>query len=92
MLCRFSDLRYKEVINVCNGHRLGYVCDAELDIHTGRIIALVVPGPCRFFGLFWREEDYIIPWECISRIGEDIIIIEVSGEHKRGRRHRRGYM
>jgi hypothetical protein len=38
---------------------------------TGCILALVVPGPCRFFGLFWREDDFIIPWDCIKRIGED---------------------
>ena len=89
MQCRITDLRYKEVINVCNGHRLGFVCDIEFDIATGHISALIVPGPCRFFGLFWREEDYVLPWDCISRIGEDIILIEFQGEHRRGQRAQR---
>ena len=36
----------------------------------------MVPGPCRFLGLFGRDSDYIIPWGCIRRIGEDIILVE----------------
>lgn len=76
MDCRFSDLRYKEVINICDGCRLGYVGDLELQLPEGRIIALIVPGPYRFFGLFGRGEEYYIPWECIKQIGDDIILID----------------
>ena len=91
MNCRIADMRFKEVINLCDGERLGYVCDVEVDIVTGRLCSIIVPGPCRFFGLFWREADYVIPWECITRIGEDIILIEVSGEHRRDRREKRSW-
>ncbi len=91
MNCRLSDLRYKEVVSVTDGRRLGYVCDAEIDIATGQLLSLIVPGPCRFFGLFWREDDYILPYTCISRIGDDIILIETKGEQRRGRRGKRAY-
>ena len=91
MINRLSDLRYKEVVNVLNGRRLGYVCDAEIDIVTGQVVSLIVPGPCRFFGLFWREDDYILPFESISRIGDDIILIECDSEQKRGRRNKHSY-
>lgn len=74
---RFSCFRCKEVVNICDGCRLGYPCDLEIDTNCGRILAIVVPGPCRFFGLFGREDDYVIPWECIRRIGEDIILVDV---------------
>lgn len=37
----------------------------------------MVPGKCRFFGLFGRADDYVIPWQCIRRFGEDIILVEV---------------
>ena len=89
MLGRFSDFRYKEVINVRSGSRLGYVCDAEFQSPEGRITALIIPGPPRYFGLFGHEEDYILPWECISRVGEDVILVE--GEHgiRRGKRAKR---
>jgi len=76
MADRFSCFRCKEVVNVCDGSRLGYTCDLELDTNCGRVLAIVVPGPGRFFGLFGREADYVIPWECIRRIGEDIILVD----------------
>jgi len=83
---RFSDLRYKEVINIATGVRLGYVGDAIFDSRDGRITALVIPGRARFFGLFGREEDTILPWNAICRMGEDILLIDGVTELHRGRR------
>ena len=54
MECRLSDLRWREVINVSTGTRLGYVGDVVLDLKEGRVAALIVPGPARFFGLLGR--------------------------------------
>lgn len=89
MECRIEDFRYKEVVNVCDGQRLGYVYDALIDIHTGSVLALIVPGRCKFLGLFWREDDYILPWDTIRRIGCDIVLVEIPGEYQRGRREKR---
>ena len=86
MITRITDLHYKEVINVQDGKRLGYIGDAEIDLESGEVRSLIVPGRYRFFGLFGREDDYILPWDCISRIGDDIILVEVKGEHVRGKR------
>lgn len=82
----------KEVINICDGFRMGFVCDVILNTGTGCVIALVVPGPCKFFGLFGRGDDFIIPWECIRKIGDDIILIEVPGEHRREKPPRRHWI
>ena len=76
-MCRVFDLRRKEVINIRDGARLGYVCDVEIDELEGSVDAIVVPGPARFFGLFGRDEDYIISWDEIEKIGEDIILVSV---------------
>ena len=35
MLCYFSDLRYREVIDIHTGLRLGYVCDLNSTTATG---------------------------------------------------------
>ena len=43
----------------------------------GNIIAIVVPGPCRILGLFGRRDDYVIPWNCIRRIGPDIVLVDI---------------
>ena len=76
MQCRIRGLQRKEVINICDGSRLGYVGDVEVILPEGKVAALVVPGPCRFFGLFGRGEEFYIPWDCIQRIGDDIILID----------------
>ena len=76
MEARVADLRCKEIINVADGRRFGYVGDVELDLESGRIRALVVPGRLRLFGLLGREEDQVFPWETVRRFGEDIILVE----------------
>ena len=76
MECSLRELRYKEIISVSDGARFGYVGDLEIDLESGRVSNLVVPGPARFFGLFGRKEDIIIPWDEVRRFGEDIILVE----------------
>lgn len=73
---RMRELRRKEVINVSDGGRLGFVGDVELHLPEGQTAALIVFGPARFFGLFGKGEEYYIPWDCIQRIGDDIILID----------------
>ena len=86
MKCRVQDLRCKEVVNICDGMRLGFVCDVLLNAATGQILAIIVPGPCKLFGLFFHEDDYVIPWECIRKLGDDMILVEIPGEYRRERR------
>ena len=76
METRIAELRYKEVISVEDGSRYGYVGDMEVDLESGQVKALIVPGKRRFFGLLGREEDKYIPWDAVSRFGEDIILID----------------
>ena len=89
---RCAHLRCREIINICSGHRLGFVGDVEIDLATGKLLALIVPGRLRCFGLLGREEDYVIPFDCISRIGEDIILAEVKGEYRREKCPKRPFL
>ncbi len=73
---RVTDLHCKEVICVCDGSRLGYVSDVEVTIPDGRVCSIVVPGRGKFFGLFGCQEDYVISWNAIRRIGDDIILVD----------------
>ena len=91
MTSYFSDLRYKEVIDIHTGLRLGYVCDLEFDDSEGRLVSLVTPGRSKLFGLLGREDDYVLPWVCIVRIGGDIILVEAKGEFMRRKRQRRPF-
>lgn len=76
MLCKFSMLRRKEVINLCDGCRLGCVGDLDVQVPEGTVKGIIVFGPCRFFGLFGRGEDFYVPWDCIQKFGDDIILID----------------
>ena len=92
MQCRLQDLRRKEVINICDGCRLGFVGDVDIKVPEGQVAAIVVFGPCRFFGLFGRDSDYVIPWSSIKKIGGDIILVEVCAEKvRRPRVKRKGF-
>lgn len=77
---KFTELRCKEVICVADGRRLGFVTDVQVTVPDGEVKAIIVPGPCRILGLFGRRDDYLIPWNCIRRIGPDIILVEIKPE------------
>mgnify|MGYP003309166037 CR=1 FL=1 len=75
METRSEELRCKEVISIADGCRWGYIGDMEIDLDSGRINALIVPGRRRLFGLLGREADRRIPWTCVRRFGDDIILV-----------------
>ena len=83
MSTNFTDLHCKEVICVSDGRRLGFITDARIDLPEGHILAIIVPGPCRFWGLWGRKDDYVIPWHCIRRIGPDIVLVDVKPDECR---------
>ena len=76
MDARMGQLRLKEVISIGDGSRFGYVGDLEVELDSGQVRALVVPGRLRLFGLLGREEDVVIPWEAVHRFGEDTILVD----------------
>jgi YlmC/YmxH family sporulation protein len=84
---RICDLKQKEVINMCDCRRLGYIVDVEFDEKSGCIQAFIIPGPGGICGLFGREHEFIIPFNCVCQIGEDIVLVKVNPEeilHKCG--------
>ncbi|MDF2510861.1 MAG: hypothetical protein K0S04_727 [Herbinix sp.] len=77
---RILELREKEVINSRDCVRLGYVCDLEFDICTCHVTHIIIPGPCKVWGILGRDHEYVIPCSCIKQIGVDIIIVDVDIE------------
>ncbi len=74
---RMKDLKCKEVVNVSDGFRYGYVGDVIVDTCTAMVKFIIVPAEYKYLGLFGCESEYIIPWENIVKIGDDIIIVDV---------------
>ena len=71
------DFRHKEVINILDGRRLGFVQDVNASLETGVITSIVVPGNNKFFNVF-SSNDIVIPWQNIKCIGDDVILVEIN--------------
>ena len=86
------DLREMEIINLCDGARLGYACDFEFDKCDGKILSLIIPGEKGLF-CFNQTSDIIIPWCKIECFGEDTILVKLAPEEcvSKGERRRRGF-
>lgn len=71
------DFKHKEVINITDGRRLGFVQDVTANLESGIITSIIVPGSNKIFKMFSSGNDIVIPWEKIRCIGEDIILVEI---------------
>ena len=75
----FNSMRDKEVINICDGKRLGYINDVEIDSCDGRICAIIVLFDCRVFG-FGKCDELVIPWDKINCFGADAVLVSIGPE------------
>ena len=75
----FSELKCKEVINLCDGKRLGKVNDVVFTYPEGKVLGIVAPGGRGFrFG----KGDLFIDLKCINKIGVDVILVEIRSAPK----------
>ena len=80
MICSFTSLRNKEVVNLRTGLKIGFVDDIEIDTVTGSVVSLIVFGRSRAFGIMGRDEDIIIKCKDIELIGEDTILVKFDND------------
>lgn len=84
-----EELEKMEVINLCDGSRLGCPSGVELDVHNGCLTALIIPKDGGFFSL-GRAEQYRIPWCHIQCIGEDAILVKLDSSEQAACLYRKG--
>lgn len=79
-MVKISDLRAREIINIVDGRRLGLIKDIDIDMEEGRITAIILPGGGggKFLGFLGKEEEIIVPWDKIIKIGMDVVLVEVN--------------
>jgi YlmC/YmxH family sporulation protein len=77
---RLSDLTGKEVINLSDGTCLGVIgeCELTFDNKTGKIAALKLPPRSGILSLFATGTGSTVPWQAIRKIGEEVIIVDLS--------------
>lgn len=71
------DFKHKEVVNVKDGKRLGYVQDVCADLDTGKITSIIVPGSNKIINFFSSNNEIVIPWQNIQCIGDDLILVDI---------------
>ena len=71
------DFKHKEVISINDGRKLGYVQDVCVDLETGNITSIIVPGSNKLMGIFSGGNEVVIEWQKIKCIGEDVILVDV---------------
>ena len=87
-----QNLKNKEVINIYDGKSLGYVYDIEVNLEKGIIEGIIVPTQRSFFSFFGRgDNDYVIKWKDIKRIGDDVILVDVAGIFESDIKYNRDY-
>lgn len=77
-MMNISEFQVKDVVNVSNGKKLGSIGDIDINVTTGKIQAIVIGGTGKVFGFFRKEEEIVIPWRNIVKIGEDVILVRLS--------------
>lgn len=75
MKCTLAELRNKEIINIRNGARMGYVDDIEFDTDDSMIKSFIIYGRTRFFGFLGRDDDIILTCDDIEIVGMDTVLI-----------------
>lgn len=69
---RGGNFRNREVININNAQRLGYVSDIEIDAACGNIKAIIVKRRGHILGA-----EMMIPWENICVMGDEIVLVSL---------------
>ncbi|NLK52218.1 MAG: YlmC/YmxH family sporulation protein [Syntrophomonadaceae bacterium] len=86
---RLSELIGKEIVNLYDGGRLGTVGDSDLviDLASGRVESLILPGRHTLLSFWGDQQQMIIPWEAVKKIGSEVIIVDLDQTNLRGRRY-----
>jgi YlmC/YmxH family sporulation protein len=75
---RYSELGSKEIIDVDHGERMGMLGSADflIDEQSGTIESIILPSG-GFLGLGKKQEEVVIPWRSIRKVGPEMIIVEL---------------
>lgn len=77
---KLSDLQSKNIVNVLDGKNIGNIIDVNIG-YDGNIESLVIEANKKFFS-FNRDEDRVVLWQDITKIGEDVILVKKSDNTK----------
>ncbi|WP_078554822.1 YlmC/YmxH family sporulation protein [Bacillus alkalicellulosilyticus] len=77
-MLKISELQAKDIVNIENGKRLGHLGDIDINLSSGQIDALIINGTGKMMSFFSKEDELVIPWANIEKIGSDCILVRVA--------------
>jgi YlmC/YmxH family sporulation protein len=77
-MMNISEFQMKDVVDVSSGKKLGSIGDIDINVTNGKIQAIIIGGSGKVLGFFGKEEEILIPWRNIVKIGEDVILVRLS--------------
>ena len=77
MSTKGMDFKHKEVININNGKKLGFVQDVCANLDNGTITSIIVPGDNKFLSIISSNNDIEIPWKNVKCVGEETILVDL---------------
>lgn len=73
---RLSELQNKSIVNVTNGKMIGSIID--IDINDAGVSSGIIVEKTKFFiSKFSSSGEFIIKWNQIEKIGEDVILVNM---------------
>lgn len=73
-MIKISALQEKDVINVLDGKKVGYIIDLDIDVETGKINAFILESDVSIFKRL-KKDEWVILWEHVEKIGTDVILV-----------------
>jgi YlmC/YmxH family sporulation protein len=79
MTVRLGELVGKEIVNLCNGARLGVIGESDLiiDGQSGLVQSIILPRRVNLLNLWVDRQQLIIPWEAVRKIGSEVVVVEL---------------
>jgi YlmC/YmxH family sporulation protein len=82
---RLNELVGKEIVNICDGMRMGTVGESDMliDQESGDIISIILPNRGNAFTFWADRQKLVIPWEAVKKVGREVIVVDLDATHMR---------
>lgn len=75
---KLSELQKKDIINIKDGKKVGRIIDVEVDTNNGYLIHFVIERAHYIRSIFSSTDDICVKFTQIKKLGEDVILIDIS--------------
>ena len=75
---KLSELQKKDIVSIRDGKKIGKIVDVEFDVKSGYMIHFVIEKAHFVRSLFSQTEELNIKFTQIKKLGEDVILIDIS--------------